>query len=76
MPKGDLLVIYIATLTALEETFGRKSWKKSLKCQIFHFLSKKDAFFGLFLGTRLDDLLDFAPQKGILLHQAYKKIQN
>ena len=37
------------------------------------FLSKRNAFLGLFFGTRLDDLLDFAPKIRNFLLQARKK---
>ena len=72
MAKDTPLVIYIATSTTPDKTLGWKSGKKLLNC---HFFScPKNAFLGLFFGTRLDDMLDFAPKTPNFLLQARKKI--
>ena len=77
IPKDAPLLIYIATLTTLDETSGWKSGKKSLNCNFFSlFLSKKNAFLGWFFGTRLDELLDFARKTRKFILQVQKNIEN
>ena len=72
MAKDARLVIYIATLTNHDKTYGWNS-EKSPSIAIFSiFLSKKNVFIGLFFETRLDNLFDFAPKLQNFTVQARK----
>ena len=73
MAKDAPLVNYIATLTTPDKTSGWKTGKNRSIAMLSFFLSKRNAFLGLFFGTRLDDLLDFAPKIRNFSLQARKK---